>query len=553
LDENRMATALHGKNWHGRRSTPLKPTFKFALLSGILAAVAAALGSFSVALPRLSRHGDLLILASGLIFAIPVFFAPYIAGRKGWLTFSASLGRSLAAAIPLPFLPATFFIGLIGWGDMEEHLIRRLLHATHRELSSETVGVLIFALVTVFGAIALGTLLWISVSVLTKRWRARTLLIVCTFGALIVHLFWETTATLDGRKFLSIATSLVFVFASGFLFAFTAEMNATSRHLTLVFRVAMGAISLGVASGGAVLIAKSVPEKTYPKLANGPLWTFDIGSTGCRPVWGGGNSSTATTEIAFTTAETLGMAIPTAVNPLPNNKWEYKSCLFTIDANTGRKLAQISIDGNQQVIQGGPHGTFRVRIEGAWTAYTPDLKTIGAPEVEKKSAEHWTAARWHNFRTDSKGKLWLDGSGEPRLLAQYPGDAFIRPLGTERVLVTAGGQFTLFREDGTPIVTEKFMREGVHFAAMSADHRRFAVSVYLWGVGDPSYLEEEKIVVYDVETGKAIASVPSEPLPTTQSWAALSPDGKLLVVGARNTLRLFRLPSVSTNQNEKAN
>jgi hypothetical protein len=531
----------------------LNSTVKFALLSGALAALASTLGGWSLALPRLLRHGDLMLLVSGVIFAIPLSLAPYIARSNGWLTFPVSLGRSVLAAIPLPFLPAGFFIGMMGWGDMQEHLVRRMLHVTHRELSSETVGVLVFSLVTVFGAIALGTLVWISVSVLTKRWRARTLLTVCTFGALIVHLFWETTATLDGREFLLIATSLVFVFASGFLFAFTAEMNATTRHLTLVFRVAMGAISLAVASGGAVLIAKSVPEKTYPKLTNGPLWTFDIGSTGCRPVWGGGNSSNATSEIAFTTDETLGMAFPTAVNPLPNNKWEYNSCLFTINANTGRKLAQISIDGNQQVIQGGPHGTFRVRTEGAWTAYTPDLKTVGAPEVEKKSAEHWTAANWHNFRTDSKGKLWLDGPGQPKLLAQYPGEAFIWPLGTERVLVTTGGQFTLFREDGTPISKEIFMREGVHFAALSADHRRFAVSVYLWGVGDPSYLEEEKIVVYDADTGKAIASVPSEPLPSTQSWAALSPDGTLLAVGAQTTLRLFRLPPVLTIQNSSVN
>src|SRR5260370_35449089 len=74
-----------------------------------------------------------------------------------------------------------------------------------------------------------------------------------------------------------------------------------------------------------------------------------------------------------------------------------------------------------------------------------------------------------------------------------------------------------------------------------ADHQRFAVAVYLRGVGDPSYLEEERIIVYDAETGKAIAAVPSEPLPRTQSWAALSPDGTLLVVGGQSSLRLFLL------------
>ncbi len=48
--------------------------------------------------------------------------------------------------------------------------------------------------------------------------------------------------------------------------------------------------------------------------------------------------------------------------------------------------------------------------------------------------------------------------------------------------------------------------------------------------------------MYDAETGKAIASVPSDLLPMTQSWAALSPDGTLLAVGAQSSLRLFHLP-----------
>ena len=100
---------------------------------------------------------------------------------------------------------------------------------------------------------------------------------------------------------------------------------------------------------------------------------------------------------------------------------------------------------------------------------------------------------------------------------------FIHPLGSERVLVTGGRQFSLFRSDGTLVSTETFTREGVNFAALSADHRRFAMAVYLWGVGDPSYLEEEKIIVYDADTGKAIVSVPSDPLPQQQSWAAISP------------------------------
>ena len=184
-----------------------------------------------------------------------------------------------------------------------------------------------------------------------------------------------------------------------------------------------------------------------------------------------------------------------------------------------------------------------MRAGGRSITYTPELKQVGEPETEEKPTEKWSAAKWHSFRSDPDGKLWFEGDGKTKLLAHYPANgAFIHPLGTERVLVTAGRQFSLYRADGTQVSSESFTREGLKFAALSADHHRFAVAVYLWGVGDPSYLEEERIIVYDAETGKAIAAVPSQPLPTTQSWAALSPDGTLLAVGAQSTLRLFRLP-----------
>jgi len=237
------------------------------------------------------------------------------------------------------------------------------------------------------------------------------------------------------------------------------------------------------------------------------------------------------------------MAFETNATPLPNNKWEYRSCVFTIDAVTGAKIAQLSIDGGRPIINGGPDGQFKVLTSGLWTTYSADLKPVGEPAPIEKPKEHWTAANWHNSQSDSHGKLLFDGESGTTVIAQFPGDMiYIHPLGNERVLVTGGRQFSLLRVDGTLVSTETFLREGVNFAALSADHHRFALAVYLWGVGDPSYLEEEKIIVYDADTGKAIASVPSAPLPQQQSWAALSPDGCLLAVGAQNNLRLFRLP-----------
>ncbi len=86
------------------------------------------------------------------------------------------------------------------------------------------------------------------------------------------------------------------------------------------------------------------------------------------------------------------------------------------------------------------------------------------------------------------------------------------------------------------------MRPEVKFAALSRDGRRFALALSVQGFGDPSYLEEEMIVVYDVASMKPIIAIKSVPLPREQSWAALSADGSLLAVGAEHTIRAFRIP-----------
>lgn len=524
----------------------MKSNAKFALLCGALTVLAAILASLSLELRGLSRLRDAGVLISGVVFAVPVCLGPYLASKKGWVVTRLSLGRCLLAALPLLFLPAAFFIGMVGWGDPQEHLIRRMLHVVHRELSDQIVGTLIVVGIVVFGAIAMGSLIWISISVLTKKWHGRTLPILWTACALLSGLFWAALFALKTEGASFVAVGLLLAFISGCSFALVVNMNATSRGLSPLFRFSSVAILVVLAGGGSILLAESVPEKRFPKLEASPIWKFDIASTGCHPTWGGPDSSAAANEIAFASDETLGMAFGTEARPLPGNKWDYKACVFTVEIKSGAKIAQTSITGNQPRIVGNHDGSFTVKASGLWMTYTPDLKQVGEPQEEKRPAEHWTAARWQNFRSDANGKLWFDGDGGARLLEQYPcGGIFIHALGPERVLVTGCRQFTLFRTDGVKLLTEAFTREGVNFAAVSADYRRFAVAVYLWGVGDPSYLEEERIVVYDAETGKAIASSSSEPLPITQSWVALSPDGTLLAVGAQTTLRLFRLPPAS--------
>lgn len=55
---------------------------------------------------------------------------------------------------------------------MQEHLIRAVLHASHRELSDGAVGALIVVGIVVFGATAISMLIWISIR--THKAVART-------------------------------------------------------------------------------------------------------------------------------------------------------------------------------------------------------------------------------------------------------------------------------------------------------------------------------------------------------------------------------------------
>jgi hypothetical protein len=521
----------------------VKPTIKFALLCGLLAALGATFADLSFAVPRVSRMGDVGALFSGVVFALPVFLGPYLASRRGWLATPVSLGRCLVAALPLPLLPIAFFVGMMGWGDMQEHWIRRVLHATHRELPNRLVAPLIMVGVIVSGAAFIGLLVWISLSVLTKRWSGRALLVLLTGCALLSGFFWTVLFAVNAHEALVNPVGLMLLFLAGFFFALAIEMNSTSRWMTFVFRASCVSALVVLVGGGAFLFAKSVPEKHFPALEGGPVWKFDIASTGCRPTWGGPDSSSASAnEIAFASDEYLGMAFTTDIQSKGGNKFEYKTCIFTVEAKSAKKVAQISIDGERPVINGSPDGNFTVRVGGHWTAYTTELKQADKPQDEQKT-EDGTAAKWHDFNSDSAGNLWYgEGNGKKLLLHYSCGGVLIHALGPERVLVTGCGQFWLYRADGTQLATESFLRENVNFAALSADHRRFAVAVYLWGVGDPSYLEEEKIIVYDAISGEAVAAVRSDPLPVTQSWTALSADGTLLAVGAQSTLRLFRLP-----------
>jgi len=78
------------------------------------------------------------------------------------------------------------------------------------------------------------------------------------------------------------------------------------------------------------------------------------------------------------------------------------------------------------------------------------------------------------------------------------------------------------------------------FAGVSLNAKRFALQVASFS-GMHS-LEQERFVIYSVETWEPVAEVTPDKLAEEQSWTAFSPDGSMIVVGSPLMLTLYRLP-----------
>ena len=536
----------------------MRALVKSAMVGGTASCLAAG-AAILIMTVRTGRYADLNVLLGGVAYAGIFLIGPFIASRKGWLEPRMGALRYFLAALPIVFLPATFFVGFIGWGDIQEHWIRAGLHLVHREIPTEQVGVLVLSAAVAVGAVLAGALIWISVSTLTRTWRGRSFLLYCLTSFLLMSAFWRLTSLISISGVGELILPLAGYFLVGALFAIAAHWNSMHESLVKPLLLATTCLAVLVVGQGIVIAAKSVPETTFPDTKGPPLWTIDVGQAGCPPSYGEPNSSSAPLEITFASQETIGMAIPAEAVPLGGNKWKYSSCLLSIDSRTGKRIAQTMASIYQPSIRGTPEGDFSVSgIEGSG-GFTIDLQQ---KENHAAKSAQVNGPRSHSvplrpelsyFKGSSAGQLWFEKDGARKLLVpRRCGDARPQLVADDRVLVICANSFYVFATEGDLVASQVIVRPGVHFAAVSKDKRRFALSIYIWGFGDPSYLEEETIVVYDSETVRPIFSVKSNPLPEQQSWAALSPDGSLLAVGAKRTLKLFRLPSDEAHQIKSA-
>jgi len=112
------------------------------------------------------------------------------------------------------------------------------------------------------------------------------------------------------------------------------------------------------------------------------------------------------------------------------------------------------------------------------------------------------------------------------------------------VLVVIGcGVLSVIGTDGRLIFSDAFPDADPKFGSASKNGKRFVVSVAVWHAGDPSYLTDEWLVVYDIDQHGPVFAVKSDPLPYLQSQSALSADGKRLLTGSGDHLKLLNLPN----------
>jgi|SRR5215469_547319 len=117
-------------------------------------------------------------------------------------------------------------------------------------------------------------------------------------------------------------------------------------------------------------------------------------------------------------------------------------------------------------------------------------------------------------------------------------DSFV----SKTTLVIIGcGTVSIIGTDGHPLFSDIFNDAYLNFGGASKNGKRFVIAVSSLHPGDPPYLTDEWLAVYDVDRRALIVAFKSDPLPYEQSQSALSADGERLLIGTGGHLKLIRL------------
>jgi hypothetical protein len=109
------------------------------------------------------------------------------------------------------------------------------------------------------------------------------------------------------------------------------------------------------------------------------------------------------------------------------------------------------------------------------------------------------------------------------------------------VVTTDCGTLFVIGTDGHLIFSDEYHQAHIQFGGASRNGKRFVLAMAAWHPGDPSYMTDEWLTVYDIDHRRPVFAWKSDPLPYLQSQTALSADGTRLLIGSGAHLKLIRL------------
>jgi len=104
------------------------------------------------------------------------------------------------------------------------------------------------------------------------------------------------------------------------------------------------------------------------------------------------------------------------------------------------------------------------------------------------------------------------------------------------------GKVSIIATNSHLLFSDVFNDAYLYFGGASRNGKRFVIAVSSWHPGDPPYLTDEWLVVYDVDRRGPIAAFRSAPLPYQQSQSALSENGHHVLIGTGEHVKLIELP-----------
>jgi hypothetical protein len=290
-------------------------------------------------------------------------------------------------------------------------------------------------------------------------------------------------------------------------------------------------------------LAQSISQKLAPVVRTPQsVWDTDL-----RP-YGFPEDSFDSPYVDFIAPATIAMSDSLAAVTFRKSHYEDKKLvqdghLITVSLATGSVTASTKWPGPIGV---GPY-VFCCTTDMQFYGYADSYLFIRNGEVAGK-------------RTDSpvgpntqKAKVSLGTNGRPSSIeivhddgskssfeadCGNVGDSY---LSKDALVVIGCNTLWVIGADGRLFFSDAFGGAGLHFGGASKYGKRFVIAVSASHGGDPPYLTDEWLVVYETQRRAPVFAVKSDPLPYMQSQSALSADGDYLLAGSGGHLRLLKI------------